>query len=211
MAKTIFKHGERVCEACNAGDWQNQEEPNVVDNRETVLDPMTSYQITSMMQGVIQRGTAAGKIQLGERDVAGKTGTTNDEKDAWFVGFTPDLVTVYIGTDSPSSRPWRHQQLALRACLQRIHAGGRQGHAGIEIRHSARHEPDPDRSQDRDGRDAGRSNTIIEAFKPGTGPADSYSVIAGQHHGAGGDLEDLAAGQQAIQSIRVVYTDTTQK
>ncbi len=41
------------------GDWQNQEEPNVVDNRETVLDPMTAYQITSMMQGVIQRGTAA--------------------------------------------------------------------------------------------------------------------------------------------------------
>ncbi|MFB2606631.1 penicillin-binding transpeptidase domain-containing protein, partial [Rhizobium phaseoli] len=88
--KTIFKHEERLCEGCNAGDWQNQEEPNVVDNRETVLDPMTAYQITSMMQGVIQRGTAAGKIDLGGRDVAGKTGTTNDEKDAWFVGFTPD-------------------------------------------------------------------------------------------------------------------------
>ena len=56
----------------------------------------------SMMQGVIQRGTAAGKIDLGGRDVAGKTGTTNDEKDAWFVGFTPDLVAgLYMGFDTP--------------------------------------------------------------------------------------------------------------
>ncbi|MGO8396397.1 hypothetical protein ACC760_38105, partial [Rhizobium ruizarguesonis] len=63
--KNIFRHEERLCEGCNAGDWQNQEEPNIVDNRETVLDPMTAYQITSMMQGVIQRGTAAGKVDLG--------------------------------------------------------------------------------------------------------------------------------------------------
>ncbi len=51
--KTIFRHEERLCDSCNAGDWQNQEEPNIVDNREQVLDPMTAYQITSMMQGVI--------------------------------------------------------------------------------------------------------------------------------------------------------------
>lgn len=86
--KTIFRHEERTCENCNANDWENQEEPTLVDNREQVLDPMTAYQITSMMEGVVTRGTAAGKIKL-DRPTAGKTGTTNDEKDAWFVGYTP--------------------------------------------------------------------------------------------------------------------------
>lgn len=63
---------------------------------------MTSYQITSMMEGVVARGTAAGKIKL-DRPVAGKTGTTNDEKDAWFVGYTPDLVAgLYLGFDEPA-------------------------------------------------------------------------------------------------------------
>ena len=72
-----------------------------IDNREQVLDPMTAYQITSMMEGVVQRGTAAGTVKL-DRPIAGKTGTTNDEKDAWFIGFTPDLVAgLYLGFDKP--------------------------------------------------------------------------------------------------------------
>ena len=84
--------------------WQNQPEPSLIDRREQVLDPMTAYQITSMMEGVVQRGTAAGagfQKEVG-KPVAGKTGTTNDEKDAWFIGFTPDIVVgVYIGYDKP--------------------------------------------------------------------------------------------------------------
>jgi penicillin-binding protein 1A len=67
-----------------------------------VLDPMTSYQITSMMEGVVTRGTAASKVNL-DRPTAGKTGTTNEEKDAWFVGYTADLVAgVFIGFDTPT-------------------------------------------------------------------------------------------------------------
>src|SRR5690606_26343177 len=70
-------------------------------NREQVLDPMTAYQITSMMEGVVQRGTGSGAKSLG-RPVAGKTGTSNDYKDAWFIGFTPELaVGVYVGFDQP--------------------------------------------------------------------------------------------------------------
>ena len=57
--KTVFKHDERGCEGCNATDWPNQPEPELVDNSEQVLDPMTAYQITSMMEGVVQRGTGA--------------------------------------------------------------------------------------------------------------------------------------------------------
>ncbi|MCB1463621.1 MAG: penicillin-binding protein 1A, partial [Nitratireductor sp.] len=82
--KTIYKHDERVCDACNATAWEYQGEPVLEDNREQVLDPMTAYQVTSMLEGVVQRGTATKVAALGV-PVAGKTGTTNDEKDAWFV------------------------------------------------------------------------------------------------------------------------------
>jgi penicillin-binding protein 1A len=99
--RTIYKHDQRICEGCNASQWLGQDEPELIDNREQVLDPMTAYQITSMMEGVVQRGTATLLRDLG-RPLAGKTGTTNDEKDAWFVGFTPNMVTgVYIGYDTP--------------------------------------------------------------------------------------------------------------
>ncbi|HEX5933004.1 MAG TPA: penicillin-binding protein 1A, partial [Pseudorhizobium sp.] len=101
--RTVFRHEGRTCDGCNATAWTGQDEPVLVDNREQVLDPMTAYQITSMMEGVVRRGTAAGKINITDRPVAGKTGTTNDEKDAWFVGFTPNLVAgVYIGFDTPA-------------------------------------------------------------------------------------------------------------
>jgi penicillin-binding protein 1A len=178
--KTIFKHEERVCDTCNASDWQNQEEPNVVDNREQVLDPMTAYQVTSMMQGVIIRGTAAGKVKL-NTEVAGKTGTTNDEKDAWFVGFTPSLVAgMYVGFDTP-------------ATLGRGATGGSIA-APIfnEFMQAATKDKAPEKFVVPQGMSmvsvnrktgmaaqAGDTNAIVEAFKPGTGPAETYSVIGG--------------------------------
>ena len=101
--RTIYKHDQRKCPNCNAKTYDGQPEPQLVDERDQVLDPMTAYQITSMMEGVVQRGTATRVKALG-RPIAGKTGTTNDEKDVWFVGFTPDLVTgVYIGYDTPAN------------------------------------------------------------------------------------------------------------
>lgn len=99
--KTVYKHDQRECDGCNAAAWTGQGEPAIVDNREQVLDPMTAYQITSMMEGVVQRGTGVAVKVLG-RPVAGKTGTTNDYKDAWFIGFTPELVAgIYVGYDKP--------------------------------------------------------------------------------------------------------------
>jgi penicillin-binding protein 1A len=101
--KTVYRHDERVCDGCNATSWQNQGEPLIIDNREQILDPMTAYQITSMMEGVVQRGTGTDAKRL-NRPVAGKTGTTNDYKDAWFIGFTPELaVGIYVGYDDPRS------------------------------------------------------------------------------------------------------------
>ncbi|MEN2494240.1 MAG: Penicillin-binding protein 1A [Hyphomicrobiaceae bacterium hypho_1] len=101
--ETVWRHDKRECLNCNALDWVDQPEPNLYDDRKQVIDPHTAYQITSMLQGVVERGTAK-KIRsiLKNMPLAGKTGTTNDSKDIWFVGYSPDLVAgVYIGYDIP--------------------------------------------------------------------------------------------------------------
>ncbi|RYG43899.1 putative baseplate assembly protein, partial [bacterium] len=88
---------------CDAEKWSGQDEPKLVDDSEQVLDPLTAYQMVSIMEGVVQRGTATILKQVG-KPLAGKTGTTNDAKDAWFVGFSPDLaVGVYLGFDNDLS------------------------------------------------------------------------------------------------------------
>ncbi|WP_083567413.1 penicillin-binding protein 1A [Hyphomicrobium sp. CS1GBMeth3] len=99
--KSVWRHDARECTDCNAEGWANQTEPDIPDDRRQVIDPQTAYQMTSILEGVIQRGTATSLKAL-NRPLAGKTGTTNEEKDAWFVGYSPDLVVgVYVGFDTP--------------------------------------------------------------------------------------------------------------
>ena len=144
---TIFKHDQRECRGCDApGGWKNQPEPQLVDRREQVLDPMTAYQITSMMEGVVQGGTATVVKEVG-KPIAGKTGTTNDEKDAWFVGFSPDIaVGVYIGYDKPRhlgrGRDRRPSGGADRARLPEARA---RRQAGDPVPGAGRHQADPRR------------------------------------------------------------------
>ena len=77
--------------------------PYIEDSQEQITDSATAYQITSMLQGVVDRGTASRAKSIG-KIVGGKTGTTNNSFDSWFVGFSPDLVmAVYIGFDTPKS------------------------------------------------------------------------------------------------------------
>jgi penicillin-binding protein 1A len=84
-------------------EWRVQEEPQIPDPREQVIDPATAYQLVSILQGVVDRGTGVRIREVG-RPLAGKTGTTNDSNDAWFIGFAPDLaVGVYVGYDKPKS------------------------------------------------------------------------------------------------------------
>ncbi|MEO2039519.1 MAG: penicillin-binding transpeptidase domain-containing protein, partial [Martelella sp.] len=176
--KTIFKHEERECENCNAPVWSGQGEPILVDARHQVLDPMTSYQITSMMEGVVQRGTAASAAKL-DRPVAGHTGTTNDEKDAWFVGFTPNLVAgLYIGFDQPATLGRHGTGGGLAApifnefmtnalkTLPKENFIEPEGMTNIAVNRST-------------GMRASGSgpNVIMEAFKPGSGPAEAFDVI----------------------------------
>jgi penicillin-binding protein 1A len=100
---TIFRADQRPCRGCEDADWQGQSMPVVPDTREQVADPGSAYQIVTMLQGVVERGTAK-VVQAVGKPIAGKTGTTNDWRDAWFVGFTPDLAAgVYIGFDDPDS------------------------------------------------------------------------------------------------------------
>jgi penicillin-binding protein 1A len=178
---TIFKHDQRECRGCDAQAYApNTPEPTLVNRQEQVLDPMTAYQITSLMEGVVQGGTAAPAFKDFGKPLAGKTGTTNDWKDAWFIGFSPDLTcAVYMGYDKPRT-------------LGRLSTGG---HVAAPIARSffdiaLADKPaipfkvpagiklirvDSETGMRAGPGDAGR--TILEAFKPGTAPPDNYAVL----------------------------------
>ncbi|MBR0715437.1 penicillin-binding protein 1A [Bradyrhizobium liaoningense] len=179
---TVFKHDQRECRGCDApGGWKNQAEPQLIDRREQVLDAMTAYQITELLEGVVQAGTATVIKEVG-KPIAGKTGTTNEAKDAWFVGYSPDIaVGVYMGFDKP--RPLGRGNAAtgghlaapivrdfLKLALADKQAVPFKVPAGIKLI----------RVVSKTGMRAGpgeTGGTILEAFKPGTAPPDNYSVI----------------------------------
>ena len=98
---TIYRHDERICEDCGTRGLAEGELPDIKSDRKRVMNPITAYQLTSMMRGVVERGTASGTVKL-PVPTAGKTGTTNDARDVWFVGFTSTIAAgCYIGYDSP--------------------------------------------------------------------------------------------------------------
>lgn len=100
--KTIYRHDQRQCTDCGADSLPSGEGVQITSNRERVMDAITAYQLTSMMQGVVQRGSGTG-VRL-PVPVAGKTGTTNDAKDVWFIGYTSNIVAgCYLGFDQPRS------------------------------------------------------------------------------------------------------------
>jgi penicillin-binding protein 1A len=200
--RTIFRHEERTCENCNVQQWDNQPEPTVVDNSEQVLDPMTAYQITSMMEGVVQRGTGATIAELG-RPLAGKTGTTNDEKDAWFVGYSPDLVVgLYMGYDTPRPMGKGATGSGLSAPIfKEFMAEALKDQPIVDFR-----VPEGmkliaiDRKTGMRAAE-GQQGTIMEAFKPGTGPADSYWVIGMDETGVEQSRETISpSANRAITS-----------
>jgi penicillin-binding protein 1A len=100
--RTIFKHDQRDCIDCNAAQISEGRSPRIENNRERVMDPVTAYRLTSMMRGVVERGTAR-RVAMKGVQIAGKTGTTNEAKDVWFIGFTRNMVAgCYIGHDTPT-------------------------------------------------------------------------------------------------------------
>lgn len=179
---TIFKHDQRECRGCDApGGWKNQTEPQLIDRREQVLDSMTAYQITELLEGVVQAGTATVVREVG-KPIAGKTGTTNEAKDAWFVGFSPDVaVAIYMGYDKPRSlgrgnaATGGHLSAPIARDFFKLALADKPAvpfkvPAGIKLV----------RVVAKTGMRAGpgeSGGTILEAFKPGTAPPDNYSVI----------------------------------
>ncbi|MEM7302196.1 MAG: penicillin-binding protein 1A [Pseudomonadota bacterium] len=176
--KTIFRHEQRVCEACNADTWLGQDEPELIDSREQVLDPMTAYQITSMMEGVVQRGTAVVVSKLG-KPIAGKTGTTNDEKDAWFIGYSPDLVVgVYVGFDNPKPMGRGSTGGGLAAPIfTEFMSKALEANQIIDFRVPQGVKLYPINRKTGLMARAGQPGVIMEAFKPGTRPPDTFSII----------------------------------
>jgi penicillin-binding protein 1A len=175
---TMYRHDERQCVGCDTEKYAGQDEPKLIDKREQVIDPLTAYQVVSMLEGVVQRGTGQAVKEVG-KPLAGKTGTTNDAKDVWFVGFSPDLaVGVFMGYDKPRSlgdsatagvyaapifRDFMKVALADKPATPfRVPPGIKL----IRVSSATGMRAGP-----------GDPGAILEAFKPGTSPPDTYSVI----------------------------------
>ena len=199
--KTIYKHEERSCVDCMAESWSGQDEPELVDNRDQVLDPMTAYQITSMMEGVVQRGTAK-KVQVLGVPIAGKTGTTNDEKDAWFIGYSPDLVVgVFVGYDRPRSMGKGNTGGGLAAPIFIDFMKDALAHTNaIDFRVPEGIKLYPISARTGLLASAGKPGVIMEAFKPGTKPPSRNSIIGFESDMLRGKLTSTPAANKAVLS-----------
>ena len=193
--ETIFKHDDRPCPNCSADLWLNQEPPEIPDDREQVTDPASAYQIVSMLRGVVERGTGRRMRSL-DHPVAGKTGTTNDSFDTWFMGFSPDLVAgVYVGFDNPRTLgPRAYGSNTAGPIWKQFMENALQGEpqvpfripSGIKLVRMNLDTGQPARPGDQ--------NVILEAFKTGNSPAQDRRVI-GQGQTAANDTP--GGGQDA--------------
>ncbi len=178
MGKTIYKHDARACLECSDIFWTGSRAiPAIPDQREQIADPLSVYQVVHIMEGVIERGTGVRLRELGV-PMAGKTGTTNDSIDTWFMGFTPDLVVgTFVGFDEPKSLGDR--ETGSGTALPIFKAFMEEALKGKAVRPF----PVPPGIQfvriDHDtGRLAqpGDSNVILEAFKSGKAPMATVGV-----------------------------------
>jgi penicillin-binding protein 1A len=173
--KTIWRHDGRPCEGCNDGNWkEGQTEPLLADTRAQVIDSRTAYQIVSMLQGVVQRGTGASTVGTLKWPLAGKTGTSNEARNTWFVGFSPDLAAgVFVGFDNNNTLGGKEQGATAAAPIFRDFMKEALKDApptpfrvapGIElvsIDHDSGNPVSP-----------GAKGSILEAYKAGTAPGE---------------------------------------
>lgn len=205
--KTIYRADDRPCDGCNNVAWTGQAPPELPDTRQQIADPRSCYQIVSMLEGVVQRGTGRIVSSIG-KPLAGKTGTTNESADTWFVGFSPDLAAgVYVGFDQPRSLG-KHEVGATVAApaFRDFMAAALKGKPAIPFRippgielvridaHTGRLPTPGDRS------------VIWGAFKPGTEPTNEPGQVVsgngitlgvGDLSPAGGTAGDQAGGAAA--------------
>ena len=181
--RTLYRFDTRPCPGCAQEGWRGQKPPGLGDSRAALLTPQTAYQMVSILEGVVQRGTGRSLRAL-ERPVAGKTGTTNEERDAWFVGFSPDLVVgVYVGFDTPQPLGYKETGGRVAAPVFRefmsLALDGRQPTpfrvpAGIQFMHIDAETGALARP--------GAEGSLLEAFKlDGPGPNAAGGRSSGRH------------------------------
>lgn len=202
--ETIYRHDQRECVDCTSRNLAPDRGPRISSSRTRVMDAVTAYQLTSMMQGVVERGTAARTVNL-PVPAAGKTGTTNEARDVWFVGYTSNIVAgCYIGYDQP--RPLGRGAGGGAICgpvfnefmLEAVkkYGGGRfrvpEGGYFIKIdRDTGARLPE----------DATGPNVVMEFFREGIDPIFGLAAVIDGGFSLGGDLPIFAPGEsyEALQ------------
>ncbi|MEZ5936671.1 MAG: penicillin-binding protein 1A [Hyphomonadaceae bacterium] len=198
--ETVYRSDQRPCTGCQVEWTKGLHAPEFPDEREQLLDPVVAYQMVSMLEGVVERGTATVARAVG-KPLAAKTGTTNDYADAWTVGFSPDLVAgVWVGFDTPHDmgagesggrvagpifRDFMMAALKDAPALPfRVPAGVR----SVEIDADTGCLPGPNSQR-----------VILEAFKPGTEPTERCEGNEG-HRAYRIAYDQISAGDEAVSA-----------
>ncbi len=180
---TIYRHDGRPCEGCATAFWNaDLAVPKLPDNRDQVVNPASAYQVVSMLQGVVERGTGR-RIKAVGKPLAGKTGTTNKSFDTWFVGFSPDLaVGIYVGFDQPKTLGRETGSSVAAPMFRDFMSQALDGKPGIPFRVPTGIRLVRVNAVTGLPAAPGDKRVILEAFKPGTEPLlreDARSVIDG--------------------------------
>ena len=209
--KTVYRHDQRICKDCQLASLNPNELPKITSSRERVMDAITAYQLTSMLQGVVERGTATG-INL-PVPIAGKTGTTNDAKDVWFVGFSSNIAAgCYIGYDNPRSMGSAYGGTTCGPVFERFMQKAVAKYGGTKFkvppggyfrkidRFTGAVLPD----------DASGQNVVSEYFREGEDPSGGFGMMVDGGFGMGSNLPLFAYGESEFggSSTNTVTTST---
>ncbi len=185
---TIFRQDARPCDTCKADAWNGQGPPQLPDTREQLANPASIYQVVHMMEGVVERGTGVSVRAVG-KPIAGKTGTSSDVNDVWFMGFSPDLVAgVFVGFDEPRTLGLHEQGATVAAPIFRDFMI-----AALKGKPATPFRVPPGVSLVRVNHDTGRpaapgdSKVILEAFKEGTSPDTQVTIMDQSDPSEGGN------------------------
>ena len=178
--KTIYRHDGRSCDACQSGAGMGEEIPDLGDTREQLTSPASAFQMVSMLEGVIKRGTGR-RISKLNLTLAGKTGTTNDNTNGWFIGFTPDLaVGVFVGYDTPRQLGKRETGSTVAVPIfGDFIAAAQAGRPVIPFRRPGGVTIIPVNAETGERVMPGDEKAIYEVFKPGQRPGGTLIDVPG--------------------------------
>ena len=178
--KTIYRHDGRSCDACQSSAGMGDEIPDLGDTREQLTSPASAFQMVSMLEGVIKRGTGR-RISKLNLTLAGKTGTTNDNTNGWFIGFTPDLaVGVFVGYDTPRQLGKRETGSTVAVPIfGDFIAAAQAGRPVIPFRRPGGVTIIPVNAETGERVMPGDEKAIYEVFKPGQRPGGTLIDVPG--------------------------------